>query len=163
MTAHQTRTHSRTRSPLGGIAAALSVALVLAGCGSPGTQSTATTAPANESVSAAPAAGAFPRSITVPAGAHTDAATVTVDAEPKRVAALTFETAALVAALGAGDRLVSLMGQTPRGHKGVVAGIHYQRGNSYQVQVRFGRCPHPVIVCIPETMQRSGEHIVKLV
>lgn len=51
-------------------------------------------------------AGEFPRTIVVPAGANTEEAVVIIEAEPQRIAALTFETTEVVAALGAADRLV---------------------------------------------------------
>ena len=154
MTAHQTRAYSRARSPLGGIAAAIMVALVLAGCG-PATapKSAATKAPANQS---APAAGAFPRSIAVPAGAHTDAATVTVDAKPKRVAALTFETAALVAALGAGDRLVmvpqAVTNPVLTQHAGAMAEVETKVASEAKTDVEM------VIQSAPDVVLLSARH-----
>ena len=48
----------------------------------------------------------FPRTIEVPAGRDLPATEVTLPAEPARVAALTYETAELVADLGAQERLV---------------------------------------------------------
>ncbi|MCM3662075.1 ABC transporter substrate-binding protein [Georgenia satyanarayanai] len=51
-------------------------------------------------------AAAFPRAVQVPAGRELAADEVTLEAEPERVAALTYETAAVVAELGAADRLV---------------------------------------------------------
>lgn len=48
----------------------------------------------------------FPRTVEVPAGRDLAATTVELDVAPQRVAALTYETAELVAALGATDRLV---------------------------------------------------------
>lgn len=49
---------------------------------------------------------AFPRTVPVPAGQGRDAEEVQIPAEPQRITALTYETAALVAELGAGERLV---------------------------------------------------------
>lgn len=51
-------------------------------------------------------AAAFPRTVQVPAGRELPADEVTLDSEPQRVAALTYETASVVAELGAADRLV---------------------------------------------------------
>lgn len=48
----------------------------------------------------------FPRTIDVPAGADQPATTLTLETEPTRIAALTYETGELVANLGAMDRLV---------------------------------------------------------
>ncbi|MGC0272925.1 ABC transporter substrate-binding protein [Pseudactinotalea sp. Z1739] len=48
----------------------------------------------------------FPRTVDVPAGDDRPATEVTIPAEPQRVTALTYETAALVAELGAGEKLV---------------------------------------------------------
>lgn len=56
--------------------------------------------------------GAFPRTVEVPAGRELAADEVTLDAEPERVAALTYETAAVVAELGVADRLVMVPEQT---------------------------------------------------
>lgn len=63
--------------------------------------------------SAEPAAGAttaetadFPRTVSVPAGHELPADELRLESEPERVAALTYETAAVVAELGAADRLV---------------------------------------------------------
>jgi len=73
--------------------------LTLAACSSPAT-----------SEAPAPAAtaddAAFPRTVEVPAGRELAADEVTLEHEPERVAALTYETAAVVAELGAADRLV---------------------------------------------------------
>lgn len=49
---------------------------------------------------------AFPRTVQVPAGDELAADEVTLEAEPERVAALTYETASVVAELGEADRLV---------------------------------------------------------
>ena len=70
------------------------------------TQSPAPTATADDTETAADAAADFPRTIQVPAGRDLPATEVTVPAEPARVAALTYETAELVADLGAQERLV---------------------------------------------------------
>lgn len=82
--------------------AALTAALLLAGCSTapvePEEESPPTAAPAEEP--------AFPRTLEIPAGEGQDATTLTLEAEPERVAALTYETGELVAQLGALDRLV---------------------------------------------------------
>lgn len=100
------------------------VALVLAGCGSadpadPAPSATTDPAPsaavgstpaatqeATEEAEATQEAAAFPRTVSVPAGRELPADEVTLDSEPRRVAALTYEAASAVAGLGAGDRLV---------------------------------------------------------
>lgn len=48
----------------------------------------------------------FPRTVAVPAGRELPANEVTLDSEPLRIAALTYESASAVAGLGAGERLV---------------------------------------------------------
>ncbi len=63
-------------------------------------------APADPSPTTDDGGGAFPRTVAVPAGPELPADEVTLDSEPQRVAALTYETASLVAELGAADRLV---------------------------------------------------------
>lgn len=75
----------------------LTASLFLAGCGSAAEQQLPTPRAAT---------AAFPRTVAVPAGNTTAAARIILDTEPQRVAALTYETAELVAALGAADRLV---------------------------------------------------------
>ena len=52
----------------------------------------------------------FPRTVHVPAGTEMDAEDVQVPAQPERIAALTYETAVLVAELGAADRLTMVPG-----------------------------------------------------
>src|SRR5699024_808570 len=79
--------------------------LALASCSAPGeapTEEPETTAPGTAEASPA----TFPRTVHVPAGTELPPAEVDIPAEPQRVAALTYETAALVAELGAADRLV---------------------------------------------------------
>ena len=88
------------------LALLIAVLFLLAACSGeapeePG-QPPAENAPAEE----APTEADFPRTVHVPAGAEVPAEDVQIPAEPERVAALTYETAALVADLGAGDRLV---------------------------------------------------------
>ena len=91
------RPHTRLAAAALGLAA-----LFLAGCSAPAeTPAPAPTATETEAVEAD-----FPRTVEVPAGPTTEAATVEIPAEPQRIAALTYETAELVAALGAADRLV---------------------------------------------------------
>ncbi len=76
------------------------ILLALVGCAaSPAPQATPT---------AEAATSAFPRTIAVPAGASTEATSLEISAEPQRIAALTYETAELVVALGATDRLVMI-------------------------------------------------------
>lgn len=77
--------------------------LTLAACSAPAAE-----APAPDATDATPTteAAAFPRTVEVPAGPELPADEVTLESEPERVAALTYETAALVAELGAADRLV---------------------------------------------------------
>ena len=81
--------------------APLAAALVLAACSSAPTADEPAAAPAGTD-----ATGDFPRTVQVPAGRELPADEVTLDSEPERVAALTYEAAAVVAELGAGDRLV---------------------------------------------------------
>lgn len=79
-------------------------ALVLTGCAAseaPTTEASATSTPTT-------AAAAFPRTITVPAGKATSETTVTVAAEPQRIAALSYETTALAVELGLADKLVMI-------------------------------------------------------
>lgn len=92
-----TSSTQRFGTRLGAAAATLLLAVSLQACGSPQT----TPAPAVGETSAA-----FPRTIEVPAGRSGEPTELTIDEEPRRVAALTYETAELVASLGAGDRLV---------------------------------------------------------
>lgn len=51
-------------------------------------------------------AGAFPRTIEIPAGAERPAQTLTIEAEPGTIAALDYESAEIVAELGLAERLV---------------------------------------------------------
>jgi len=60
----------------------------------------------NESTSSAEESS-YPRTIEVPAEGDQDPVDVTLDSEPERVAALTYETGELVASLGESDRLVA--------------------------------------------------------
>ncbi len=72
--------------------------LALAGCAG---------APTSHAAPASPATPAsFPRTIDVPAGDTAKATSIEIAAKPIRIAALTYETAELVAALGASDSLV---------------------------------------------------------
>lgn len=84
------------RSPLALIAAAAAIALSLSGC-------QGATAPAAEP--AAPAAS-WPRTIAVPGADGAEPGSLTLEARPTQVAALSYETAEVAAALGAVDRLV---------------------------------------------------------
>lgn len=77
-------------------------ALLLAGCST----APAEDAPQETQTSAPAEASAYPRTVEIPGGQGQSAATVTLEAEPTRVAALTYETGELVASLGATDRLV---------------------------------------------------------
>lgn len=90
----------RLPAPLLAIALAVPVvvALGVGGC--------ATTAPAATPETTAVAEAAFPRVIDVPAGAAGPAHELTIEREPLRIAALSYETAELVAELGLADRLV---------------------------------------------------------
>lgn len=87
---------TRTGFRIGAALTALAAVLIVAGCAS---------APAPDPTPTEPTA-AFPRTITVPAGQSTAAVTMQIPAKPTRIAALTYETAELVAALGAGEHLV---------------------------------------------------------
>ncbi len=78
----------------------LAALLVLAGCAA-----TPSSDPA-AGATAARSPGAFPRTVSVPAGDGRPAAEVRLEQEPQRVAALTYESAGVVAELGAADRLV---------------------------------------------------------
>lgn len=82
-------------APVAAIAAAL--ALALAACAAP--SDTAST----------PAEAGFPRTVQVPAGPAAEATELVIPAEPRRIAALSYETAELVAALGLADRLVVVL------------------------------------------------------
>jgi iron complex transport system substrate-binding protein len=84
-------------------AVATCVAFALAACAAPSSTAGASGEPAPTVSSSA---ASFPRTIEVPAGSAEPASTVVVPAAPQRIAALTYETAELVAALGAADRLV---------------------------------------------------------
>lgn len=85
------------RVRLGAVSAVLLAAGSLQACGS---------ADATVQTPAPEGPATFPRTVEVPAGASTQPTIVTIDEEPLRIAALTYETAELVASLGAGDRLV---------------------------------------------------------
>lgn len=91
---------------------ALVAALVVVGACSAGPateEPSGTVAPAASDGPTLPAedgAGDFPRTVEVPAGPDLAATSLILDAAPRRVAALTYETAELVAELGAADRLV---------------------------------------------------------
>ncbi|HLT85334.1 MAG TPA: ABC transporter substrate-binding protein [Phototrophicaceae bacterium] len=78
--------------------ALLVAALTLAACSSAPPEAPASTPGTTEP--------GFPRTVQVPAGPELPADEVTLDREPERVAALTYETASVVAELGAADRLV---------------------------------------------------------
>ena len=76
-------------------------ALLLAGCSTAPSDD----APSETQTTAAEEAS-FPRTLEIPGGPGEAATTVTLEAEPTRIAALTYETGELVASLGAADRLV---------------------------------------------------------
>ncbi len=80
---------------------ALAALLTLGAC-----YSSEPTAEAPTQTATTDGAAAFPRTVEVPAGRELPADEVTLEAEPERVAALTYEAAAVVAELGAVDRLV---------------------------------------------------------
>ncbi|WP_040167668.1 ABC transporter substrate-binding protein [Microbacterium gorillae] len=82
----------------------VATALALSGCAT--SASTAAPTATSASPTATEAAAAFPRTVSVPAGATTAATEVTIQAEPQRIAALSYESAALAAELGLTDRLV---------------------------------------------------------
>lgn len=89
------------RATLTATAVAASVsALLLSGCASPASE------PSAEATPSASAQAQYPRTVTVPPGPANDGHTVSIPAEPTRIAALTFETAETVARLGLADRLV---------------------------------------------------------
>ena len=64
---------------------------------------TAAETPKQEQEAEAPA---FPRTIDIPAGRGGEASTLTIEAEPKAIAALDYESAEVIAELGLADRLV---------------------------------------------------------
>src|SRR5690625_7879698 len=78
---------------------ALAALLTLGAC-----SSSEPTAEAPTQTATTDGAAAFPRTVEVPAGRELPADEVTLEAEPERVAALTYEAAAVVAELGAVDR-----------------------------------------------------------
>jgi len=80
---------------------ALAALLTLGAC-----SSSEPTAEAPTQTATTDGAAAFPRTVEVLAGRELPADEVTLEAEPERVAALTYEAAAVVAELGAVDRLV---------------------------------------------------------
>lgn len=80
---------------------ALAALLTLGAC-----SSSEPTAEAPTQTATTDGAADFPRTVEVPAGRELPADEVTLEAEPERVAALTYEAAAVVAELGAVDRLV---------------------------------------------------------
>lgn len=84
--------------------AATAVALVVA----LGACAGAATVPADPEQQPAATDGAFPRTVEVPAGPAGEAWQLVVPSEPRRIAALSYETAELVAALGLADRLVAV-------------------------------------------------------
>lgn len=86
------------RTSRAAIAALLGLALALSGCA-------ATDDPAPTSSAGADGAE-WPRTIDVPAGLNSDATELTIPAEPMQIAALTYESAATVSALGLTDRLI---------------------------------------------------------
>lgn len=87
----------RTRTALVIAAALTALALALTGC------SESTAEPVEE---AGPAEVVWPRTIEIPAGARTEASTLTIEAEPQRIAALDYESAEVIAEFGLADRLV---------------------------------------------------------
>lgn len=90
------------------IAAAATAAVLLAtACGATSTAAEPAGS-ASVSASATAEAAAFPRTVDVPAGRDIEATTVTVEAEPMRIAALSYEAAEVVASLGLADRLVTV-------------------------------------------------------
>jgi len=89
---------NRTRLPLTTAVASLAaLALALAGC-------SAAAEPAADEPSGQGAS--WPRTIEIPAGARTPASTLTIEAQPQRIAALDYESAEVLAELGFADRLV---------------------------------------------------------
>jgi iron complex transport system substrate-binding protein len=96
------RNHSRAvQAVLAAVAA-----LALAACAAPAGSADGTTSTPSPAVPSTAAAAAFPRTIEVPAGPAAAAVELVVPAEPQRIAALSYETAELVAELGLADRLV---------------------------------------------------------
>lgn len=94
--------------PLAALAASATVLLASA-CGATSVAAEPTagaTASATATAQATPAE--FPRTVDVPGGRDIEATTVTVDTEPVRIAALSYEAAEVVAALGLADRLVTV-------------------------------------------------------
>lgn len=104
-----------------------------------------------ESTTADDATG-FPRTIDIPAGRDLAATTVTLDAEPQRVAALTYETAELVAELGATDRLVmvqeAMANPVLSAHAEAMAGLEHHAGTegSIDVEAVIGAQPDLVLL-----------------
>lgn len=93
-----------TRNRLITLAAGLAAAaLALAGCASPSVEPSAGASTAQE---ANGADAQWPRTITVPAGARTEASTIVIEAEPQRIVALDYESAEVIAELGLAEHLV---------------------------------------------------------
>lgn len=91
------------RRPLALLAVAAASLIALTGCAA---ETPTPTASASATPADTPAAPAFPRTVTIPAGAAGPETTVTIDAQPVRIATLSYETTALAAELGLAENVV---------------------------------------------------------
>lgn len=106
-----TSTGKLTKRPIGRVAAALAIiAIAATGCSSTGSSAQHPASSSADGTSSAATSttsnGEFPRKITVPAGMGMPKTELTIKAAPRRIAALSYETAELVAQYGLADRLV---------------------------------------------------------
>lgn len=88
----------RARLVTASVVTLTALALVLSGCATVGDKKPVAEAVTQEV--------SWPRTVDIPAGAAGQASTLTVEAEPKRIAALDYESAEVIAELGFADRLV---------------------------------------------------------
>ena len=92
-----------TRSVAAAALAALSL-FALTGCTAPDTSTGTASSEAAGDTAKAPAG--FPRTVEIPAGRGGEAHSITIEAEPKAIAALDYESAEVLAELGLTDKLV---------------------------------------------------------
>ena len=142
------------------LTALLAAALVLGACSStapepPAPAGTQTPGPAaTATADADDGDGSFPRTIQVPAGRDLPATEVTLPAEPARVAALTYETAELVADLGARDRLVmvqeAMANPAVSDHAEAMAGIEQHAATEGSIDVEAVIAAQPDLVLLSD-------------
>lgn len=98
----------------------------------------------------------WPRTVTVPAGAHTSANEITIAAEPQRIVTLDYESTEVVAALGAADHLVlipeAVLNPALGGHVKELAGVE----QTFPVAMEID--PETIISLTPDLVIYSPRH-----